>query len=396
MPTPTRWYLNAAATQDAPPPSADPQAFHRRLPGYAPTPLRDASALAAQLGIGKLWVKDEALRLGLPSFKILGASWATYQALIERLGGEPSWNSVAELAEQLAPLQPLCLAAATDGNHGRAVARMAHLLGCTAQIFVPAGTAEARIAAIAGEGADVIVVDGSYDDAVAQSAAAAGPHCLVISDTSWPGYETTPRRVIEGYGTIFAEIAAELESRGERTPDVVLVQMGVGALAAAAIGHYAGASRPQIIGVEPTRAACVLASLEAGALRSVPGPHDSVMAGLNCGLPSLIAWPLLRDGLAGVLAIDDAYACEAVRELARAGLTAGETGAAGLGGLLALNEQPDLMRQARIGPNSSVLVISTEGVTDPAAHTRLLAADCRSDCRIRRACLSRPDENLHP
>jgi diaminopropionate ammonia-lyase len=266
---------------------------------------------------------------------------------------------------------------------------MARLLGCSAQIFVPDGMAAARIDAIAQEGAEVLVVDGTYDDAVARSAEAAGPHYLVISDTSWPGYTTIPRRVIDGYSTIFAEIDAELARRDEAPPDVVLVQMGVGALAAAAISHYhrSAAPRPRIIGVEPTRAACVLASLEAGELSPVPGPHDSIMAGLNCGLPSMIAWPLLQAGLAGTLAIDDAYACSGVRELDRIGITAGETGAAGLGGLLALAAQPDLPAQAGIGPTSRVLVLATEGATDPIARMRLLAADCRVDCAVQRVCM---------
>lgn len=360
-----RWYQNSAAPplSEEAVAAGDPLAFHRSLPGYAPTPLRAALALAAHLGVGRLWVKDEAERLGMPSFKILGASWAVYRALIERLGAEPKWDTLAAFAAQIAPLLPLQLAAATDGNHGRAVARMARLLGCTARIFVPAGTAEARIAAIAGEGAEVIVVAGSYDDAVARSAAEAGPHCLVISDTSWPGYVDVPRWMIDGYSTLFAEIDADLARHGEAPPDVVLVQMGVGALAAAAIGHYQRAHpagpHPLIIGVEPTRAACVINSLEAGAFTAAPAPHESIMAGLNCGLPSLIAWPLLRTGLAAALAIDDRYACHGVRQLAAAGITAGETGAAGLGGLLALAEQPDLARQAGLTPTSRVLIIST-------------------------------------
>lgn len=393
MHTPTRWYANpyATPTTDLMVPNRGPLAFHQRMPDYRATPLIDTPALAARLGVARLWVKDEAQRMGMPSFKILGASWAVYNALIERLGSEPAWNNIAELATHIAPLQPLRLAAATDGNHGRAVARMARLLGCSAQIFVPAGTADARIAAIAAEGAAVLVVDGTYDDAVARSAQEAGPDCLVISDTSWPGYEAVPRWVIDGYGTMFAEIDAELAQRNEPPPDIVLVQMGVGALAAAAIGHYRQAdapARPALIGVESTRAACVFASLEAGVLTPVPGPHDSVMAGLNCGLPSLIAWPLLQAGLDSVLAIDDAYACQGVRELAALGITAGETGAAGIGGLLAIAAHPNLLQQAGIGSQSRVLVISTEGATDPAARTRLLAADCRADCSLQRVCMS--------
>jgi diaminopropionate ammonia-lyase len=353
--------------------------FHRRLPGYAPTPLLAATGLARRMGIGQLWIKDESARFGLPAFKILGASWAVYRALIARSGGRiGAWSSLAALRTQLAALGPLTFAAATDGNHGRAVARMAALLGYGARIFVPAGTAKARINAIAGEGATVTVVPGTYDDAVARAADEASSSCLVISDTSWPGYEDVPRWVIEGYSTICWEVADELARLGQPGPDFVVVQMGVGALAAAVIQHFHApdARQRHILGVEPTSAACVLASLQAGQLVAVPGPHTSIMAGLNCGTPSMIAWPQLAAGLDAVVAIDDERARQAMREFAAIGLVAGETGAAGLGGLLALLESDQFgsMRgQLSIGPATRVLVFCTEGATDPAAYARIIA-----------------------
>ncbi|MFQ3663173.1 MAG: diaminopropionate ammonia-lyase [Chloroflexaceae bacterium] len=389
---PTRIFHNPHARPVAASPLVSAAlAFHQRLPGYAPTPLIELPDLAHALGIGRLWLKNESERLGLPSFKILGAAWATYCALVARLGREPTWSTLDELADQLAPLRPLSLAAATDGNHGRAVARMARLLGLEAHIFVPHGTAPARIAAITGEGAEITIVEGSYDEAVARSARLAGPRCLVISDTSWAGYEETPRQVIAGYGTIFAEVDAALAARSEPPPDVVVIQMGVGALAAAAVGHYRRPDHPappRLIGVEPDSAACVLASLRANRLTAVPGPHTSIMAGLNCDTPSLIAWPLLRSGLDVTLAIDDRYACQAVRTLAAAGIAAGETGAAGLGGLLALHELPGQALAAGLRPGARVLLLSTEGVTDPEARARILAANCARDCDARRACVA--------
>ncbi|HEV7127794.1 MAG TPA: pyridoxal-phosphate dependent enzyme, partial [Ktedonobacterales bacterium] len=204
---PTRLFLNPTVPYLSESPEEhqrEPLAFHRRLAGYAPTPLVDAPTLAARLGIARLWIKDESSRLGLPAFKLLGASWATYRALMARLDAAPApWATQDELCERVRPLLPLTLTTATDGNHGRAVAHMAALLGLDAQIFVPAGTAAARIAAIQSEGATVTVVDGTYDDAVAQAARQASERCLVISDTSWPGYEAVPHWVIEGYSTIF-------------------------------------------------------------------------------------------------------------------------------------------------------------------------------------------------
>lgn len=359
--------------------------FHRKLPGYAPTPLVDAPELAAYLGVGKLWVKDESLRLDLPSFKILGAAWATYRALEACLGAEfQSWPTLAELSAQLAPLRPLTLVAATDGNHGRAVAHVAALLDLSASIFVPAGTAAARIAAIEGEGASVTVVDGSYDDAVRIAARLAEPGAgerhLVISDTSWPGYEDVPRNVIDGYSTIFREIDDELDLRGEAGPDLVIVQMGVGALAAAVVQNYRrsdASTTPLIACVEPLSAACVLESLKAGRIVEVPGPHISIMAGLNCGVPSVVAWPLVSDGLDIAIAVEDEQAREAMRLLASAGVVAGETGAAGVAGMLALLRGPEAAQlRSLLGITSStrVLALCTEGATDPDAYQKITGA----------------------
>lgn len=356
-----------------------PLAFHRRLPGYTPTPLRDAPATARALGVGRVWVKHEVGRLGLPAFKALGASWATYRALAERIGHEPpGWSNLDDLARWAAPLRPMTLAAATDGNHGRAVARMAALLGFSARIYVPDDMVPARRAAIASEGAEVVVVHGTYDDAVARAAEDAGPHCMVISDTTWPGYETVPGWVIDGYGTIFAEVDAQLAQRGAAGPDIVAVQIGVGALAAAVIRHYRrpGLERPPaLLGVEPLRAAAMLASVRAGRMVSVPGPHDSIMAGLNCGMASALAFPLVAAAMDALVAVDDERAREAMRLLAADDIVAGETGAAGCAGLIEAARGPHheaLAPVLGLGPESSALLIVTEGATDPEAYERIV------------------------
>ncbi len=356
-----------------------PLAFHRRLPGYESTPLVSTPELARMLGVGDVLLKIESNRLGLPAFKILGASWAVYRALETRNGGtiEP-WRTVKELAQRVASLRPLTLAAATDGNHGRAVAHMAALLEFESRIYVPAGTAQARIDAIAGEGAQVEVINGTYDDAVERCARDAGEHCLVISDTSWPGYEDVPRWVMDGYSTIMREIDHQLAHRGEAGPDLIAVQFGVGALAAAVVTHSRArtvAAQPRILSVEPLRAACMLTSMEAGEIVSLPGPHDSIMAGLNCGRPSIVAWPIVSTGIDGFIAVDDDRARAAMRALARVGIVAGETGAAGLAGLLELLTGPENKRrraELHIDKATRVLAFVTEGATDPASYAEIL------------------------
>ncbi len=351
-----------------------PRAFHRRLPGYDVTPLVSAPGLAAELGLADVWVKNESSRLGLPSFKILGASWAVSRLLTERLGTEPTFSTLDELRAALAPLGALTLVAATDGNHGRAVARMARLLGYSCRILVPAGTAAARIEGIESEGASVAVVDGTYDDAVAASARLAADDVLVVSDTSWDGYVDVPARVIEGYATIFAEVDEQLDGAAI---DLVVVPMGVGALTAAVVARYSASAT--IVAVEPLSAACGLASARAGAPAYVPGPHDSIMAGLNCGTVSLIAWPAVQAGVDVFVAVADAAAEQAMRDLAALGVVAGETGAASLAGLRALVEHADAAGVDVAGRHA--LVLCTEGATDPESYERIVGTPPSRDVR---------------
>jgi diaminopropionate ammonia-lyase len=362
---------------DAAPPG-EPRAFHRALPDYSPTPLRELNALAAAVGAERVWLKDESRRLGLPAFKVLGASWAACRTLAERCGEPALAADLPALRARLGGGPPLV--AATDGNHGRAVARVAAWLGLPARILVPAGTAPARLAAIAGEGAAVEEVAGGYDDAVARAAElAAADGALLVQDDGWEGYEQVPRRVTEGYATLFQEVEQQLGEAGESGPDLVLVQVGVGALAAAAVLAW---KRPRlggsvrVVGVEPTGAACLLAALRAGRPHRLPGRQESLMAGLNCGTVSLTAWPWLRRGMDGVVTVDDARAEEAVRALAAEDVIAGETGAAGAAALLELAAGGELATAAaRERPR--VLLLSTEGATDPEGWRRIVGRDAR-------------------
>jgi diaminopropionate ammonia-lyase len=357
-------------------PGPEVLAFHRRLAGYGPTALVELPDVAKEAGVGRVLVKAETERFGLPAFKALGASWATYRVLCERLGGEPVWSTWAELADAVASeLVALRLLAATDGNHGRAVAWVARNLGLAATIFVPEGMALARIDAIASEGAEVRVVDGTYDDAVAASAAEASPLDLVISDTSWPGYEDPPRWVIEGYSTIFAELDEQLDAFGGWSSiDIVVVPLGVGAFGAAAATHLRAGREPGdgpfLLGVEPDTAACCLAAIEAGHVVEVPGPHRSIMAGLNCGLASMLALPVITAGFDAVVTIDDDRCRDAIRSMAAAGLDVGERGAAGLGALVELGASHGGV--VPIPSGATALVLATEAVTDPALFEQIV------------------------
>ncbi len=383
MPQSTNVLVNphASAAIEGAFPGQDAFDFHKKLPGYQQSPLIDAPSIAATLGVAKVWVKDESSRFGLPAFKFLGASWAVYRALLRQIGGtiEP-WRTFDDLKERFAALKPLTLVAATDGNHGRAVARMAKLLGFDAHILVPHEMTQARIDAIKDEAAEVTVIDGSYDVAVAESAKLASDRVSVISDTAWEGYTDVPRWMMEGYTTMLYELDEQLKEKGEARVDVVTAQMGVGGLATAVVWHYRRpelTDKPKIAGVEPLVADCVLESVRVGRIVETPGPHNSIMAGLCCGIPSLVAWPIISKGIDIFLAIDDDWAREAMRELATAGVVSGETGSAGLAGLLALlktNQADSYRRILGLTPDAHVVVISTEGATDPEAYKQIVGA----------------------
>lgn len=329
------------------------RAFHASLPGYAPTRLVEVPALAAECGVGRVFVKDESSRLGLPAFKALGASWAIRRALDERAAAGETGSTV--------------LVCATDGNHGRAVARFAALLGHRAIVVLAPGIHPAAVEAIRGEGAHVVEGSRSYDAAVERAAAIAGEiGGIIVQDTAWPGYEAIPRWIVEGYTTLCAEADEQLTAAGAGTPDLVVVPVGVGSLAHAVVAHYrgrVGSSAPAILAVEPTVAACVLASLRNGALTTV-ATGRTVMAGLNCETPSSLGWPYLRDGLDAAAAIDDEACLAAVRDLARQGVPAGPCGAATLAGLRAAVSGPDAATRRRdlgLGPEAVVVLLSTEG-----------------------------------
>jgi diaminopropionate ammonia-lyase len=320
------------------------------LPGYTSTSLTEVPAVAAELGVGRVFVKDESARMGLAAFKVLGASWAVHRVLSRR-----------------DKAGPVTLVAATDGNHGRALAWMARLLGQRAHVFVPSGVHPTAVAAITAEGAQVTEITGSYDDAVRLAAKAARePDAELVQDAGWPGYEEVPSWIVDGYSTLFAEVDEQLADAGAAGPGLVAIPAGVGSLAQAGVTHYR--SRPRsavtsLLTVEPGSAACVLASL----VRGMPGTvatGETIMSGLNCGTPSMLAWPYLRDGLDAAIAVANGEAALAARDLAGYGIPAGPCGGASLAGVrAALTGEDAQARRAALAldPDATVVLLSTEG-----------------------------------
>lgn len=332
-------------------PSPEARRFHQSMDGYAATRLVELPGIAAETGLGRVFAKDESARLGLPAFKALGASWA-----------------IRRILDQHPPEVRLTLVTATDGNHGRAVARFAADLGHDALVFVPRGVPEQALAAIAGEGARVARIDGDYDQAVAAAAGAtdAEGDRVLVQDTAWAGYRQVPEWIVEGYGTLLDEVDGQLAETGTGAPDLVLVPTGVGSLLQAVIAHYRSRPEPArtaVVAVEPTSAACVAPSLAAGRPVTVP-TAETTMAGLNCGTPSELAWPYLAGGLDAVIEVSDDESAVAGADLAVQGVAAGPCGAAPLAALrVALTEDRELRtRHLGLTSDSVVVLLVTEGL----------------------------------
>ncbi len=360
--------------------NADIEQFHRSIPGYKPTPMVRLTHLAGRLGVRDILVKDESQRFGLKAFKVMGASYAIYRFIKRQW--EKRFGVRFELADlydqsMLAQigLQPFCTA--TDGNHGRAVAWFAHLIGQRSVIYIPSCAVKARIDNIRKEGAEVVVVDGSYDETVcrmARDAESQGWH--VISDTSYEGYTEIPSWIMAAYTTVFKEIDDVIGEGGGTPPSHAIFQVGVGSFAASAAWYYRRmGDGPILVSVEPTEADCILESIRQGdgeAKRS-RGSLETIMAGLNCGTPSLNAWPLIRDSFRLATALSDECSREAMRQYYYpigddSRVISGESGAAGLAALMALVSGGSLEEAGRsigIGPDSVILLFNTEGDTDP-------------------------------
>lgn len=347
---------------------------------HAETPLHCLPALASDLGVGEIYVKDEGHRLGLGSFKALGGAYAVIRLVLEETGRRLGRHvDIAELQTSAvrAVAATMTVACATDGNHGRSVAQGAQLVGARARIFVHSGVSDERVEAISLFGAEMIRVAGTYDHSVAEAARiSASEGWIVVSDTSWQGYEYVPTLVMQGYTAMMREALRQVP----RLPTHVFVQSGVGGVAASVAAHLAvtfDERRPAFVVVDPARAACLYESARAGhPVRVQPG-EPTVMAMLECYEPSLVAWRMLVRVADAFMTIDDEDAVAAMNRLARpagsdVAIVAGESGGAGLAGLIRATATAASKSALGLDASSRVLVINTEGATDPGRYMQLV------------------------
>ena len=356
--------------------------FHQSLPLYEETPLHILSDTAALYQIGSLAVKDESLRFGLNAFKGLGGSYCMFRILCDRLSLDPFRADYStfldpEIRRRCETIQ---FVTATDGNHGKGVSWAAKLFGCNARVLLPKGSVEARRRAIELAGSAVAeITDWNYDRTVQYAASLADTQgWILIQDTSWPGYEQIPRWIIEGYLTLAAEAAGQM---GRKQPTHIFLQAGVGAMAGGVAAYFLNRfpdRRLTVSVAEPQAAACIFHSAQAGDGKphSLTGDPCTIMAGLNCGTPCSIVWPILRDCTSFFCACPDELAEEGMRSYARPvgndpAIISGESGAVTYGLLLKILQSAEFRNRFGIDKDSVILLINTEGDTDPEGYIRI-------------------------
>lgn len=348
----------------------------------AETPLVSLPGLAAASGVGAIHVKDEGQRLGLGSFKALGGAYAVIRLVLE--AAEAQLGRVVDMAALHSPevrqiAEGMTFACATDGNHGRSVAQGAQLVGARSAIFVHSGVSDERVAAIARFGAEMIRVAGSYDDSVKEAARVAEERgWTIVSDTSWPGYERIPGLVMQGYTVLVREALRQVPE----PPTHVFIQAGVGGIAAAVAGYLAialGEKRPVFTVVDPARAACLFETARAGHPVTVPYGEPTVMAMLECYEPSRVAWRILSRTADAFMTVDEEDAIAVMRRLADPApgdpaVVSGESGGVGLAGFLKAVGDPGVKAALSLGPDARILVVNTEGATDPGRYREIVGA----------------------
>ena len=363
--------------------------FHKSFPQYSVTPLQKLSALASYLGVKGIYCKDESYRFGLNAFKVLGGSYAMGRYIAKELGRDISqlpYNVLSsdKLREEFGQAT---FFTATDGNHGRGVAWAAKRLGQKAVVRMPKGTTKTRFDNIAKEGAEVTIEEVNYDDCVRMAAAEAAKteHGIIVQDTAWAGYEEIPSWIMQGYGTLVLEADKQLKENGVDRPTHVFVQAGVGSLAGAVVGYFAHKYKenpPVMVVCEASAADCLYRSaVQAdGNLVNVTGDLQTIMAGLACGEGNTIGWDILKNHVTVFASCPDWMSAKATRIYANPlendpHIISGESGSVPLGlAYTALHDEDDkdLKAALKLDENSNILVISTEGDTDPVRYREIV------------------------
>lgn len=367
--------------------------FHKSFDEYSITPLHKLENLAKYYGVKNIFLKDESYRFGLNAFKVLGGSYAIGKYLANKLGVDISEVSFEYLRskEVKEKLGDITFVTATDGNHGRGVAWAANQLGQKSVVYMPKGSSEIRLNNIRKEGAEASIIEGNYDDAVRLSDEMAKKHgWIVVQDTAWQGYEDIPTWIMQGYGTLIHEAMEQLNSQGVEKPTHVLLQAGVGSFAGTIQGYLAskfGEDRPITMVMEPDDANCLYKSSLTGKIEIVDGHMPTIMAGLACGEPNTISYEVLRDYSDGYFSCPDYIAAKGMRVLAAPlkgdpQIVSGESGAVGAGLLSMLMEREEykyIKEELKLDEDSVVLLISTEGDTDPQKYMDIVwDGDCSS------------------
>lgn len=360
------------------------QALIEKWPNYTQSPLLELSKLAEKINVHQVYYKDESERFGLSSFKALGGAYAVSRLLIKEINQHyPNEMITTEdlVSRKYADItQHITVSCATDGNHGRSVAWGAQSFGCQCIIYIHSTVSQGRADAIASYGAQVVRTSGNYDDAVRQADDDAKKHGrFVVSDTSYEGYLDVPKDVMQGYAVMADEVLSQLPRHQKLTH--VFLQGGVGGLAAAVTAHFwekLEQDKPLFIVVEPEQAACLFESAKAGEPVAVRGDLNTVMAGLACGEVSVLAWTILKDAVSHFMTINDQSALEMMRILVKdaavSPIVAGESAVAGLVGCVAAALNPDLRKSFKLNESSQILIIGSEGATDPDLYQRIVGA----------------------
>jgi diaminopropionate ammonia-lyase len=364
------------------------QHFHSGFPGYEFTPLAELDCLAKDLGVAKVYVKDESCRFGLNAFKVLGGGYAIGNYLAQRLGKKIDEVSFDSLTSESCrrELGDVTFVTATDGNHGRGVAWMANKLRQHSVVYMPKGSAKERLENIRKENADAFITDLNYDGAVHLAEKHAAENGWVLTqDTAWDGYEEIPTWIMQGYMTLSYEILQQLHSIGAEKPTHLILQAGVGSFASSVLGFFAsvyGEERPKTIIVEPEAAACLFKSAKAddGKVHFVTGDMNTIMAGLACGEPSTVSYRIIDSYADAFVSCSDEVSAEGMRVLGNPmgsdrRVVSGESGAVGAGLLREIMRNPalaPLREKLGFSSESRVLLISTEGDTDRENYRRIV------------------------